>query len=80
MVEARKLLEGASFDPPTLKIIGQAFDEAWATIAGRYSGDKVQTDLVRVRLAHAVLAHAVTYGNDLEALKAAALLAFPLSP
>lgn len=28
-MKARKLIEGASFDPQQLKTIGKAFDDAW---------------------------------------------------
>ena len=38
-MKARKVLEGASYDPDTLKILYQAFDEAWAAISHMYSSD-----------------------------------------
>jgi hypothetical protein len=30
------LINGASFGPDTLRVIGQAFDEAWEAIAGNF--------------------------------------------
>jgi len=38
-MQARKLIDGASFGPDALKAIGQAFDEAWAEVAPHFSGD-----------------------------------------
>ena len=32
-MKARKLIEGATFDPATLATIGEAFDRPWAEIA-----------------------------------------------
>ena len=31
---SRQLIEGATYGPEALKVIGQAFDEAWLDIAG----------------------------------------------
>jgi hypothetical protein len=33
-MEARALIESASYRPEVLKAMGQAFDEAWVQIAG----------------------------------------------
>jgi hypothetical protein len=38
-MKARKLIDGASFGPETLKVVGQAFDEAWTQIAGNFGND-----------------------------------------
>ena len=38
-MQARKLIDGASFGPDALKAIGQAFDEAWAEVAPHFPGD-----------------------------------------
>jgi hypothetical protein len=35
-MSARQLIEGASFGPETLKVVGEAFDAAWAEIAGNF--------------------------------------------
>ena len=35
-MRARQLIDGAAFGPDALKAIGQAFDEAWAKIAGNF--------------------------------------------
>jgi hypothetical protein len=70
-MKARKFLEGASYDPETLKAIGQAFDQAWASIAGHYRN--LEIERARLRLANSMLAIAPLYGHDVEALKDAAL-------
>ena len=38
-MRACQLIDGASFGPDTLKAIGQAFDQAWAQIAGNFGDD-----------------------------------------
>ena len=35
-MKARQLIDSASFGSDTLKLIEQAFDEAWARIAGNF--------------------------------------------
>ena len=52
-MEARRLIDGASFGPDTLKAMGEAFDEAWAQIAGNFG--EVQVENARLRLAEAVV-------------------------
>ena len=54
-MRARNMVTGASFGPDALKVITQAFDEAWASIAAQYeAGTPVQKDAARFRLAQAV--------------------------
>ena len=36
---SRQLIEGAAYGPEALKVIGQAFDEAWLDIAGNFGDD-----------------------------------------
>ena len=69
----RSLLENASYGPDTLKLLGQAFDEAWQEIAGNY-GDAMVDDR-RNRLALAILRIADTGERDVARLKDAALQA-----
>jgi hypothetical protein len=37
LMKARQLIDNASFGPAALKVIGQAFDEAWVAIAANFS-------------------------------------------
>ena len=50
-MKARNLLDGAVHTPETMKVIGEAFDRAWADIAHRFDGD---SEKARLQLAHAV--------------------------
>jgi hypothetical protein len=77
-MKARELLDGASFGPDALKVIGRAFDEAWASIAGNFSDEQV--DAARLRLANAVLSLANEGSRDVDALKKGALEAMRSGP
>jgi hypothetical protein len=72
-MKARQLIEGATYGPETLKVIGKAFDDAWSEIAGHFSRDGLQAQSVRLRLAHAVLAVARDDSRDSDEVKNAAL-------
>jgi hypothetical protein len=75
---ARQLIDGASYGPDTLKIIGEAFDEAWLTIAGNYGGS-ASIEAARLRLANAMLSVASEDSRDVDALKRGALEAMALN-
>ena len=72
-MRARQLIDGASFGPEALKAIGEAFDAAWAEIAGNFSKDPVDIDNALYRLANALLSVASEDSRDVEVLKRAAL-------
>ena len=55
-MKARKLLENATLGPADLKIVSQAFDQAWEQIKGRYQTNALAVEAARIRLANAVLA------------------------
>ena len=44
-MKARKLIEGATFDPATLATIGEAFDRPWAEIADHFADNHEQVEL-----------------------------------
>ena len=71
-MRARELIDGAAFGPDALKVIGQAFDEAWQEIEGDF-GDPQDIEQARFRLANAVLSIAQEDSRNVEALKHAAL-------
>ena len=73
MAQARHLILSASYDPGTLKVLGQAFDEAWATIAGNFAEDPQRIENARLKLATTVLGLAAEGVRDLEQLKASSL-------
>ena len=78
-MKARNLLDGAAsaYQPKALKAIGQAFDEAWLTIAGNFSSEA--TEAARIRLANAILSVAQGDSLDVAALKRGGLEAMALS-
>ena len=68
-MKARQLIDGASYGPDELKVIGQAFDEAWSAIEANFSDDVRIRENARVQLAKAVLSVAVEGIRDADALK-----------
>jgi hypothetical protein len=78
-MQARKLIEGSTYGPETMRVIGKAFDAAWATINHHFASDGLASEEARVRLAHAVLAVAHEDSRDCEELKDAALQVMALS-
>jgi hypothetical protein len=53
--ESRQLIDAASFGPEALKAIGEAFDTAWAEVAGNFGNDPTYVEKARLRLAKALL-------------------------
>ena len=78
-MKARQLIDGASYGPETLKAMGQAFDEAWQSIAGNFGNDPQDIERARLRLASALLSVTAEDSRDVEALKRGALQAMALS-
>jgi hypothetical protein len=72
-MRARQLIDGASFGPDALKAIGDAFDAAWAEIAGGFGTDPVAIEAARLKLANAVLSVASEDSRDVEVLKRTAI-------
>ena len=72
-MEARQLIDEASYGPEALKAIGQAFDEAWLQIAGNFGDDPVEIEKARRELARALLSVANEDSRDVGVLKQAAL-------
>ena len=73
-MKARRLIEGADFDPETLKVVFAAFDAAWQEIAHHYDAENFsQIDHTRLQLAHAVMAVVRDDGSEAERLKRDAL-------
>jgi len=77
-MKARRVIDGAAFGPETLKALGEAFDQAWAQIAGNFGDTPLQVENARLRLAEALLSIATEGSMDVAALKAGALQAMAL--
>jgi hypothetical protein len=70
---AHELLnQSASYDPGTLQLLGQAFDEVWKDIAGNYGAVETIEDRRR-RLALIILEIANIGERDLDEIKSDAL-------
>src|SRR5262245_2967999 len=72
-MKARRLVEGATFRPETVKAMGEAFDQAWAQIAGHFGDTPHEIENARLKLTEALLSIATDEGTDVVALKAGAL-------
>jgi hypothetical protein len=77
-MKARQLIDGASYGPECLKAMGQAFDEAWQSIAGNFGEEPQEIERARLKLANALLSVAAEDSRDVEALKRGALQAMAL--
>jgi hypothetical protein len=77
-MKARRLIDGASFGPETIKAMGEAFDQAWAQIAGDFGDDPLEVESAKLRLAEAMLSVATDGSTDVAALKAGGLQAMAM--
>jgi hypothetical protein len=68
---ARSLIDTASYDPGTLKMLSQAFDEVWREIASNYHAEAMIEDR-RNRLATIILSLADCGERDLSRMKTCA--------
>jgi hypothetical protein len=78
-MRAAKILAAARMVPRRWKIIGKAFDDAWAEIAEHFAGDAERAAAARERLAHAVLIVATEVSHESEPIKGMALQIMALS-
>jgi hypothetical protein len=76
--ETKRYVDGASFGPAVVKAMGEAFDLAWSEIADNFRGDRSEIEVVRSRLANALLSVASEDSRDAQILKQAALQRFAL--
>jgi len=72
-VNAKQMVSGASYGPEALKVVGQAFDEAWFQIAGNFGDEPGDIEKARLRLARALLSIAHEDSRDVGVLRQAAL-------
>jgi len=78
-MKARQLIAGAAFAPQTVKAMEQAFDQAWAEIAGNFGDTPSEIQSARLSLARAMLSAATEAGCDVATLKDRALQMMALS-
>ena len=72
-MNAKQMVSGASYGPEALKVVGQAFDEAWFQIAGNFGDEPGDIEIARHRLARALLSIAHEDSRDVGVLRQAAL-------
>jgi hypothetical protein len=77
-MKTRTLIDGAAFGPDALKVVCQAFDDAWRDIGGNFGNDPSDIEADRSRLAKAVLSVADEDSRDADAVKNGALQAMAL--
>jgi hypothetical protein len=75
-MEARRLIGSASLGPDALKVLYQAFDEAWTFLAPRYGNDASAIRMARLRLANIALGLMREDTRDVAALRDQALRLF----
>jgi hypothetical protein len=74
-MKARKLIEGASYDPPAVHALCKAFDDAWTQIAPQVRNRTDAIEAARMNLANIILGLAKNGTNDVQALTDAAVQA-----
>jgi hypothetical protein len=72
-MRARRIIDGASFDPDVLKIVREAFEDCWHEVSGAFSPDEF--DDARMFLAKAVMATAREDSVSARPLRKAAMQA-----
>jgi hypothetical protein len=72
-MRAKKLIEGASYGPEALKIVCQAFEEAWTSIAGNFGDDPAVIEAARINLAKIILAFPHNEIKDVKQIKQSSL-------
>lgn len=76
LVKVRHMIGGAAFAPDVLKVIFQAFDDAWAEVAPDVSARASAIETARLSLATIILSLAKAGRVQRNALKTAAVDAF----
>ena len=69
----QRLIDGTSFDPAVLKVVRQAFDEAWVTVADRFAPE--QHDEARTQLAEIAMSVTREDSTDVARIRDAAVRA-----
>jgi hypothetical protein len=72
-MRAKQLIEGASYGPEALKIVSQAFDEAWTSIAGNFGTDPAAIEAARLKLARIILSFPHNEIRNAEQIKQSSL-------
>ena len=71
-MKAHNLIRKAGFGPDTLKVVFQAFDEAWSSVSAQYISPTT-IEAARLKLAKEIIAVSRQDSRDPEVLKRLAL-------
>ena len=77
-MRAKQPTEGASYGPEALRIVYQAFDEGWNSIAGNFGNDPAAIEAARLKLANIILSFPHDKIRDAEQIKTSSLLIMAL--
>ncbi len=77
-MKAQSLIESSEFPPEALRVMFQAFDEAWVDVSHHFATE-AEKEHARTRLAHAILAVAKADSRDALSLKNEALQVMALA-
>ena len=72
-MRARQLIDSASYGPDVLKIVYQAFDEAWSAIEGNFGDDPATIEAAGIKLAKIILTFPPEKIRDAQQVKNSAL-------
>jgi hypothetical protein len=72
-MNASRLTRNCSYGPDRLKVLFQAFDEAWEDVAGNFGGNVLAIQAVRLKLANIILQVDRNGGDDPKKIKDVAL-------
>jgi hypothetical protein len=75
-MRAQRIIEGAAFGPEVLKVVWQAFDEAWASIADNFAPD--EHEIAREALAQSMMSATRDNTSDIAVLRKAGMRAMYL--
>jgi hypothetical protein len=75
-MRARRIIEGSAFGPDVLKVVRQAFDEAWASIANKFLPH--EHEVAREALALAMMSATRDDTSDIAMLREAGIRAMHL--
>ena len=78
-MKARRLIEDSHYEPRTLRIIFDGFDQAWNDVADQFGTDARTIEDARLRLARACLIVARDGSDDPERIKMDALQVMALA-
>jgi hypothetical protein len=54
-MKPRQIIENAAFGPEALKIVFEAYDEAWKCIEGNFGGNPATAEAARSRISYSPL-------------------------